>query len=164
LRHRHARPLLAHHVDATTSSLRTGPGSRRSPSVSVRRKLWCKPAIQERRTPQTLPPDDSLDPSRNALGIFSPRISLTNSWCTGKDSNLRTSLGGTDLQSVGFNHSPTCAETAQASAPQRSALSRQPSTGTRKRGMTLQAAQLRKSGVARTHSRTKNHYTSEKSS
>src|SRR5579863_1693981 len=34
-----------------------------------------------------------------------------NLWCTGKDSNLRTSLGGTDLQSVGFNHSPTCAET-----------------------------------------------------
>ena len=32
-------------------------------------------------------------------------------WCTGEDSNLRTSLGGTDLQSVGFNHSPTCAET-----------------------------------------------------
>jgi hypothetical protein len=31
-------------------------------------------------------------------------------WCTGEDSNLRTSLGGTDLQSVGFNHSPTCAE------------------------------------------------------
>jgi hypothetical protein len=31
-------------------------------------------------------------------------------WCTGKDSNLRTSLGGTDLQSVGFNHSPTCAK------------------------------------------------------
>ena len=28
----------------------------------------------------------------------------------GKDSNLRTSLGGTDLQSVGFNHSPTCAK------------------------------------------------------
>jgi hypothetical protein len=99
-----------------------------------------------------------------SLGTFSPRISHRNSWCTGKDSNLRTSLGGTDLQSVGFNHSPTCAETAQASAPQRSALSRQPSTGTRKRGMTLQAAQLRKSGVARTHSRTKNHYTSEKSS
>ena len=33
-----------------------------------------------------------------------------NLWCTGKDSNLRTSLGGTDLQSVGFNHSPTCAK------------------------------------------------------
>ncbi len=33
-------------------------------------------------------------------------------WCTGKDSNLRTSLGGTDLQSVGFNHSPTCAISA----------------------------------------------------
>src|SRR5690349_6561430 len=33
-------------------------------------------------------------------------------WCTGKDSNLRTSLGGTDLQSVGFNHSPTCANSS----------------------------------------------------
>ena len=37
-------------------------------------------------------------------------IGLKQSWCTGKDSNLRTSLGGTDLQSVGFNHSPTCAK------------------------------------------------------
>src|SRR5580692_8067243 len=36
--------------------------------------------------------------------------SLLDLWCTGKDSNLRTSLGGTDLQSVGFNHSPTCAK------------------------------------------------------
>jgi hypothetical protein len=40
-----------------------------------------------------------------------------NHWCTGEDSNLRTSLGGTDLQSVGFNHSPTCAKTAELSAP-----------------------------------------------
>ena len=30
-------------------------------------------------------------------------------WCTGEDSNLRTSQGGADLQSAGFNHSPTCA-------------------------------------------------------
>ena len=29
-------------------------------------------------------------------------------WWTGKDSNLRNSQGVTDLQSVGFNHSPTC--------------------------------------------------------
>ena len=39
------------------------------------------------------------------------RCALKNSsklWWTGKDSNLRTSQGGTDLQSVGFNHSPTC--------------------------------------------------------
>ena len=40
---------------------------------------------------------------------FTPARRLN--WCTGKDSNLRTSLGGTDLQSVGFNHSPTCAKT-----------------------------------------------------
>ena len=38
-------------------------------------------------------------------------------WCTGEDSNLRTSLGGTDLQSVGFNHSPTCAKTFRATLP-----------------------------------------------
>src|SRR5882724_8796666 len=41
---------------------------------------------------------------------LSPSASLAQHWCTGKDSNLRTSLGGTDLQSVGFNHSPTCAK------------------------------------------------------
>src|ERR1700721_360108 len=40
-------------------------------------------------------------------------------WCTGKDSNLRTSLGGTDLQSVGFNHSPTCAKKLRAMQPLR---------------------------------------------
>src|SRR5262249_2346789 len=43
---------------------------------------------------------------------------LTEFWCTGKDSNLRTSLGGTDLQSVGFNHSPTCAN-SRAMRPMR---------------------------------------------
>ena len=37
------------------------------------------------------------------------RLLYGSTWCTGEDSNLRTSLGGTDLQSVGFNHSPTCA-------------------------------------------------------
>ncbi len=37
-------------------------------------------------------------------------LCYSDHWCTGKDSNLRTSLGGTDLQSVGFNHSPTCAK------------------------------------------------------
>src|SRR5882762_603535 len=39
-----------------------------------------------------------------------PHFPSASNWCTGKDSNLRTSLGGTDLQSVGFNHSPTCAK------------------------------------------------------
>src|SRR6266480_1405961 len=39
----------------------------------------------------------------------------SNEWCTGEDSNLRTSQGGADLQSAGFNHSPTCAETPTAS-------------------------------------------------
>ena len=29
-------------------------------------------------------------------------------WWTGKDSNLRTPQGRADLQSAGFNHSPTC--------------------------------------------------------
>jgi hypothetical protein len=90
-----------------------------------------------------------------SLGTFSPRISHRNSWCTGKDSNLRTSLGGTDLQSVGFNHSPTCAETAQASAPHRSSCPDSPLWGYAQTRNDLQAALLRQSGVARTHSRTK---------
>jgi hypothetical protein len=48
---------------------------------------------------------------QSAHGITYLLLSLHHHWCTGKDSNLRTSLGGTDLQSVGFNHSPTCAKT-----------------------------------------------------
>src|SRR2546425_8779405 len=40
----------------------------------------------------------------------------SNEWCTGEDSNLRTSQGGADLQSAGFNHSPTCAEIPSPSA------------------------------------------------
>src|SRR2546425_5532478 len=39
----------------------------------------------------------------------------SNEWCTGEDWNLRTSQGGADLQSAGFNHSPTCAETPSPS-------------------------------------------------
>ena len=46
-------------------------------------------------------------------------------WCTGEDSNLRTSQGGADLQSAGFNHSPTCAEMLLSRSP----LFRQPSPG-----------------------------------
>jgi hypothetical protein len=44
--------------------------------------------------------------------FFPIATATSQTWCTGKDSNLRTSLGGTDLQSVGFNHSPTCASSA----------------------------------------------------
>ena len=44
-------------------------------------------------------------------------------WCTGKDSNLRTSQGGADLQSAGFNHSPTCASQLLAFSCQPSAHS-----------------------------------------
>ena len=62
----------------------------------------------------------SLTKRARDFGCGLPLVSLGDSlvpasastWCTGKDSNLRTSLGGTDLQSVGFNHSPTCATSA----------------------------------------------------
>jgi hypothetical protein len=54
-------------------------------------------------------------------------------WCTGKDSNLRTSLGGTDLQSVGFNHSPTCADTAGRCSRCPSSPSSKPSSRTSSR-------------------------------
>jgi hypothetical protein len=80
-----------------------------------------RPQLRMRSMP--LPSDSSLlqvplatDPSQKTLGIRQRApASLTPAkrlkyWCTGKDSNLRTSLGGTDLQSVGFNHSPTCAK------------------------------------------------------
>jgi hypothetical protein len=47
---------------------------------------------------------------RQQAPCFAHACQAAQLWCTGKDSNLRTSLGGTDLQSVGFNHSPTCAK------------------------------------------------------
>jgi hypothetical protein len=53
----------------------------------------------------------SAPKARYAINAIAKRLILNSKfWCTGKDSNLRTSLGGTDLQSVGFNHSPTCAK------------------------------------------------------
>src|SRR5438067_3413467 len=55
-------------------------------------------ALPGSHTRSTRLPDDSLESVHS------------NEWCTGEDSNLRTSQGGADLQSAGFNHSPTCAE------------------------------------------------------
>ena len=83
---------------------------------SKQRPADFQPAIDSQ--PTTLSPLTGLrltlfdSPMAQAVGCilsrFAGRLKL---WCTGEDSNLRTSLGGTDLQSVGFNHSPTCAET-----------------------------------------------------
>src|SRR5664279_3950875 len=38
---------------------------------------------------------------------------ITESWCTGEDSNLRSPLGAADLQSAAINHSATCARPAE---------------------------------------------------
>ena len=62
-------------------------------------------------------------PSRRLAGQR-PTLPQNSIWCTGKDSNLRTSLGGTDLQSVGFNHSPTCAKTRRVQPPFQQAIPR----------------------------------------
>ena len=62
----------------------------------------CYPTQQRQQSQCNARSDELLLATQNNLWI-------PIKWCTGKDSNLRTSLGGTDLQSVGFNHSPTCA-------------------------------------------------------
>src|SRR5581483_1540074 len=41
----------------------------------------------------------------------------SNTWCTGEDSNLRSSQGAADLQSAAINHSATCAEAGSSSFP-----------------------------------------------
>ena len=46
-------------------------------------------------------PEDSLSPNSFRIGP------LRRSWWTGEDSNLRSPQGAADLQSAGFNHSPT---------------------------------------------------------
>jgi hypothetical protein len=47
----------------------------------------------------------------NGNNFFTPAnfffTSLAGYWWTGKDSNLRSPQGAADLQSAGFNHSPT---------------------------------------------------------
>jgi hypothetical protein len=60
----------------------------------------------------------------NGFPLHSPPLNCPI-WCTGEDSNLRTSQGGADLQSAGFNHSPTCAEMLLSGSP----LFRQPLPG-----------------------------------
>src|ERR1039458_3408043 len=42
---------------------------------------------------------------------------ITESWCTGEDSNLRSPLGAADLQSAAINHSATCARPAEHYRP-----------------------------------------------
>jgi hypothetical protein len=81
------------------SSARTFPGQPVLPTESAYRPWSSRKGSPERRRRPALATNDSL------------QSQITRKlWCTGKDSNLRTSLGGTDLQSVGFNHSPTCAK------------------------------------------------------
>src|SRR5581483_3200964 len=44
------------------------------------------------------------------------RAPSASNWCTGEDSNLRSSQGAADLQSAAINHSATCAETPEVPA------------------------------------------------
>ena len=59
------------------------------------------PARQESGSRST----SSVHPSEN----FTARITPPNQWCTGEDSNLRSSQGAADLQSAAINRSATCA-------------------------------------------------------
>jgi hypothetical protein len=75
-------------------------------------------------SPQTRPKQPVLPPESSAGVKSSTRAHPTerkrraqllndsqqNQWCTGEDSNLRSSQGAADLQSAAINHSATCAE------------------------------------------------------
>ena len=67
------------------------------------RLSWSTPALPARRSDH-----------RDGQAIHRDRVHQTRRSQPdggGRGSNLRTSLGGQTLQSVGFNHSPTCART-----------------------------------------------------
>jgi hypothetical protein len=89
--------------------------SRRAPewpafrSESFHRRWWSRSKLRGPQTRASPWPADSMAHPlpRSTLTRY---IRVITSWCTGKDSNLRTPLGGADLQSAGFNHSPTCAK------------------------------------------------------
>ena len=112
------RPHAAHPCGAPRSSTRTSPILQASRDESAGHQSSPKPdrPIQQTRPLRSVnaSPDSSR---RSRLRLRSRPQTASNSWCTGKDSNLRTSQGGTDLQSVGFNHSPTCAKMPSLPAP-----------------------------------------------
>ena len=93
------RPGAVLHCAAALTSPPAIPRPPAFPPEIWDRGVWSTPALRAlRNRPARWTGDSQISGSQNF-------------WCTGKDSNLRTSLGGTDLQSVGFNHSPTCANT-----------------------------------------------------
>ena len=51
-----------------------------------------------------------------------PKPIHRETWCTGEDSNLRSSQGAADLQSAAINHSATCARSAELCARNRHSL------------------------------------------
>src|SRR5215470_4123623 len=125
------------------SSPQTGREWRTSPAEYVHRATSSMPARLKPQKPETL-----------------QLIASQESWCTGKDSNLRTSLGGTDLQSVGFNHSPTCAKPPTLRfLTESTCFQRQGNT----RGVNLQASLTSQKNRNRANTLAHgNHYTSEK--
>jgi hypothetical protein len=60
------------------------------------------PALRTHRMPQTTDSSNTEYPT-------------SKSWCTGEDSNLRSSQGAADLQSAAINHSATCAHSTEHS-------------------------------------------------
>jgi hypothetical protein len=100
--------------------------SARMASVT-RRILWSERVVHA-STPKTAYTDNAMA-KRFKIGFFASaqdfgcglppfdyaqgqgRKTPQNQWCTGEDSNLRSSQGAADLQSAAINHSATCAET-----------------------------------------------------
>ena len=74
------------------------------PSESSHPKAWSTPALPRPHTRPSRWPNDSQ------LSAHSARKTPKIRWCTGEDSNLRSSQGAADLQSAAINHSATCAE------------------------------------------------------
>ena len=70
----------------------------------------CNRPKQHQRDP-CLAPGHLLTEAQTTRSCWIPAVfrHAANFWCTGEDSNLRTSLGRADLQSAAINRSATCA-------------------------------------------------------
>ena len=79
---------------------------RRQPRHSSRQRYGFSYRLDRRTSPLIgLPSAGSSKPVPNLKPI-----QLVETWCTGEDSNLRSSQGAADLQSAAINHSATCAQ------------------------------------------------------
>ena len=88
-------------------------------AMQQRTQCKCPQNYQSDRTELLLADGQPSQHSQQNVGAQRDgQTTQIESWCTGEDSNLRSSQGAADLQSAAINHSATCAERRETRLPE----------------------------------------------